>query len=144
MSRQITKATTDVSVVIRIIDSTTGIPEQAVEHDTGGIDLWYRREGATRTAIVEAALGALNAAHADGGIEHIDDGYYRLDLPDGACAAGVAGVMVGGAVTDMIVIGCYIELTDVDLYDGVRGGMTALPNAAANAASPMPTNNGMA
>lgn len=138
MSRQITKGTTDVSVVIRIIDSTDGTPEQAVEHNTAGIDLWYRREGAARTAITEAALAALTTAHTDGGIEHIDDGYYRLDLPDGACASGVDGVMVGGAVTGMIVIGTYIELTDVDLYDGVRGGMTALPNAAADAAGGVP------
>lgn len=136
--RAIVKDSTDQSVVIRIIDSTDGTPETAVEHDTGGIDLWYRREGATKTAITEAALAALDSAHSDGGIEHIGDGYYRLDLPDAAVATGANGVMVGGAVTGMIVIGCYIPLTDVNPYDSVRAGMTALPNAAADAAGGLP------
>lgn len=110
-TRTIKAGTTDVSVIIRIIDDTDGTPENAVAHDTTGIDLWYRREGAAKTSITEAALSALTDAHSDGGLEPIDDGYYRLDLPDAACAVGAKGVMVGGHVDDMIVIGCYIELT---------------------------------
>lgn len=105
--------TTDVSVVIRIIDATTGLPETAVEHNTSGIDLEYRREGAASTDITEAALTALTDAHSDGGIEHIGNGYYRLDLPDAACASGVTGVLVHGTITDMVVIGCYIHLEPV-------------------------------
>jgi len=136
--RPIVKDSTDQSVVIRIIDSTDGTPETAVEHDTSGIALWYRREGATQTAITEAALAALNTAHSDGGIEHIGDGYYRLDLPDAAVATGADGVMVGGTVTGMIVIGCYVPLIDLDVYDSVRAGLTALPNAAADAAGGLP------
>lgn len=134
----IPKATTDVSVVIRIVDSTDGTPETAVEHNTTGIDLEYRREGAVSTDITEVALAALTTAHTDGGIEHIGNGYYRLDLPDAACATGVDGVLVHGTVTGMVVIGCYIHLTNVDIFDGVRMGMTALPNAAADAAGGLP------
>lgn len=103
---------TDVSVVIRIMDSTTGLPETAVEHNTSGIDLWYRREGAVSTDITEAALAALTTAHTDGGIEHINDGYYRLDVPDAAFAAGADGVQIGGTVTGMVVYGPYIKLAD--------------------------------
>jgi hypothetical protein len=136
--RNIKKGSTDQSVVIRIIDSTTGLPETAVEHDTSGIDLWYRREGATKTSITEAALAALDSVHSDGGIEHIGDGYYRLDLPDAAVAAGANGVMVGGAVTGMIVVGVYVALVDYDPYDSVRAGLTSLPNAAADAAGGLP------
>lgn len=136
--RPIKKNSTDQSVVIRIIDSSDGTPETGVEHDTSGIDLWYRREGATKTSITEAALASLDAAHSDGGIEHIGDGYYRLDLPDAAVATGANGVMVGGTVTGMIVIGCYVPLVDYDPYDSVRAGLTALPNAAADAAGGLP------
>lgn len=139
--RQIKAGTLNNSVVIRIIDATSGVPEQAVEHDTAGIDLWYRREGGLRVAITEAALAALDTAHTDGGIEHMDDGYYRLDLPDAACAAGAVGVMVGGAVTDMIVIGSYIDLVTYDPQDTVRLGLTALPNAAADAANGLPVSD---
>jgi len=138
--RRIQRGSTDQSVVLRIIDESTGIPETGVLWNTAGIDLWYRREGATKTSIVEATLATLDAAHADGGFLAIGDGYYRLDLPDAAVAtaAGVNGVMVGGAVTGMIVLGCYVELTAYNPYDAMRAGLTALPNAAADAAGGLP------
>lgn len=134
--------TTDVSVVIRIIDSTDGTPETGVVWNTAGIDLEYRREGATSTNITEATLAGLDSAHADGGFLHIGNGYYRLDLPDAACAAGVAGVLVHGTVTGMVVIGCYVQLVTFDPFDTVRLGLTALPNAAANAAGGLPISAG--
>jgi hypothetical protein len=129
MVRQIKAGTTDVSVVIRIVDSTDGTPETGVVFDTAGIDLEYRRELAASTDITEATLAALTTAHTDGGFLHIGNGYYRLDLPDAACADGVPGVLVHGTVTGMVVIGTYIELVDYDPYDGVRLGLTGLPAA---------------
>jgi hypothetical protein len=107
--------TTDFSVVIRIIDSTDGTPETGVVYNTSGIALEYRREGATSTAITEATLAALTTAHADGGFLHIGNGYYRLDLPDAAVAAGASGCLVHGVVTGMVVIGCYIHIHDVSV-----------------------------
>ena len=136
--RPVKKSSTDQSTVIRIIDSTNGTPETEVVYNTAGIDLWYRREGATKTSITEATLAALDTAHSDGGIIHIGDGYYRLDLPDAAVATGCNGVMVGGTVTGMVVIGTYITLVSYDPYDTVRLGLTALPNAAADAAGGLP------
>ena len=114
--REIKGGNADESCVIRIVDSTTGLPETAVEHNTAGIDLWYRREGATKTALTEAGLAALDSAHSVGGIEHIGDGYYRLDLPDAAVAVNVDGVAVGGTVTGMVVIGCYLEIVAYDSH----------------------------
>lgn len=136
--RPIKKGSIDQSIVIRIIDSTDGTPETGVEHNSAGINLWYRREGALKVNITEAALAALNSAHSDGGIEHIGDGYYRFDSPDAAFATGADGVMFGGTVTGMIVIGCYAPLVDYDPYDSVRAGLTALPDAAADAAGGLP------
>ena len=138
--RRIKAGTTDVSVVIRIIDSSDGTPETGVVFNTSGIDLWYRREGAASVDITEADLStpALTDAHADGGFLHINDGWYRLDLPDAACAAGVTGVQIGGTVTGMVVLAPYIELVAYDPYDTVRLGLTALPNAAADAAGGLP------
>lgn len=116
---------TDVSVVIRIVDSTDGTPETGVVFNTSGIDLEYRREGEASTDITEATLAALTTAHTDGGFLHIGNGYYRLDLPDAACATGVAGVLVHGTVTGMVVIGCYIQLepvpADVRQFGGTAG-----------------------
>lgn len=131
--RPVVAGTTDVSVIIRIVDSTDGTPETGVVFNTSGIDIRYRRDGATDTAITEVTLTALNDAHSDGGFLHIGNGYYRVDLPDAACASGVNGVLVHGTVTGMVVIGCYVPLVSVNPYDAVRMGMTALPNAAAAA-----------
>lgn len=122
LTYQIKAGTTDVSVVCRAIDSADGTPETAFDHATSGIDLKYRREGAANVDITEAALAALTTAHTDGGVEQIGNGYFRLDLPDAACAAGVAGVMVHGVATDMVIIGCYIQLivnTPEDVYTRV-------------------------
>jgi hypothetical protein len=133
---QIKAGTTDVSVVIRIVDSGDGTPETGVVFNTSGIDLEYRREGATSTDITEATLAGLNSAHADGGFLHIGNGYYRLDLPDAACASGVSGVLVHGTVTGMVVIGCYIQLianTAEDVYS--RVGAPAGASIAADIAA---------
>ena len=138
MGQPTKKGSTDVSVVIRIIDDTDGKPEEAVEHNTTGISLWYRRERSAKVAITPVALAALTTAHSDGGIEHIDDGYYRLDVPDAAFASGQNGVQIGGAVTGMIVLGVYHPLVAYDSSDGVRLGLTALPNADADAAGGLP------
>lgn len=128
------KGVTDRSVTLRIIDDADGTPELAVVFNSAGIDLWYRREGAAKVSITEATLAALTTAHADGGFLHIGDGEYRLDLPDAAFATGANHVDVGGAVTDMIVVGGRVRLVDYDLEDTVRLGLTALPAAAAEAA----------
>lgn len=128
------KDSVDRSVTIRIVDSTDGAPETGVVYNTSGIDLWYRREGAAKTGITEATLASLTTAHTDGGFLHVGDGYYRLDLPDAAFASGANYVDVGGTVTDMVVIGGRVRLVNVDIEDAVRGGLTALPNAAANTA----------
>jgi hypothetical protein len=137
--RPVVAGTTDVSVIIRIVDSTDGTPETTVVYNTAGIDIRYRRDGATDTAITEATLATLDAAHADGGFLHIGNGYYRVDLPDAACAAGVNGVLVHGTVTGMVVIGTYVPLFAVNPYDTVRMGLTALPNVASGSAGAIPT-----
>jgi len=134
----VTKGTTNQSINIRIVDSTDGTPETGVVSDTSGIDMWYRREAAVSTDITEATLAALTTAHTDGGIKHINDGWYRLDVPDLAFATGVDGVQVGGTVTGMVVHAPYVQLTNFDLMEGVRGGLTSLPNAAADAAGGLP------
>ena len=129
----VVKGSTDVSVIIRFIDSTAGTPEEGVEHTTTGLALWYRRDGAAKTTITAAALASLTTAHTDGGIEHIDDGYYRLDVADAAFATGVDKVMIGGTADGMIVIGTEIPLIDEHRSANVEqwnGTDVASPNNA--------------
>jgi len=127
------KGSTDRSVTLTIIDSTTGAKKTDVVYNSSGIDLFYRREGAAATSITEATLAALTTAHADGGFLHIAAGEYRLDLPDAAFATGANYVDFGGAVTGGIIIGGRVKLVNYDPEDTVRLGLTALPNAAAEA-----------
>lgn len=127
--KQVDKGATDVEVPLKIVDSGDGTPETGVVFNTSGIDLWYRRDGAAKVSITEATLAALDTAHTDGGFLHISDGVYRLDVPDAAFATGVRSVQIGGTVTGMVVIGCYVDLMDPFNLTGT--GLTAIPwNAA--------------
>lgn len=140
--RQVKKDSTNVSVDVYIIDDTDGTPELGVLWNTAGMDLEYRREGAVVVNITEATLAALTTAHTDGGFLEIGHGLYRLDLPDAAVATGAETVSIQGTVTGMIVLPQTIQLVDFDPEDSVRLGLTALPNAAADAAGGLPISDG--
>ena len=139
------KGTTNYSATIRIVDATDGTPEEGVVYNTAGLVLWYRRQGGTHADMTSTSSPATlvtqteSGTHTDYGFVHIEDGYYRLDLPDAALAAGVDHVDIGGVVTGMVVMGGRIRLTGMDLDNAVRGGMTALPNANAGAAGGLGT-----
>lgn len=136
--RTILIGATDKSAIIRFIDSTDGTPEQGIAYDTSGLTLWYRREGGTLQSITPVTLASLSAAHADGGFLHIDDGYCRVDVPDAAWASGATHVLIGASCTGMIAIAQEIQLVNYNPNDSVRAGLTALPNAAADAAGGIP------
>lgn len=108
---QIRAGSTDQSVEIRIVGSD-GLPNEAVNAAAAGLSLWYRREGGLKVAISPNDLATLTTAHADGGLLHIDDGYYRLDIPDAAVAADAGFVLIGGTVTGLVIIGTRVQITD--------------------------------
>lgn len=138
--RTIQKGSANPSVDVYIVDSSDGTPETGVVFNSSGIDLKFRREGATAVAITEIDLTtpALDDAHEDGGFLEIGNGVYRLDLPDAAVASGAAFVVVYGTVTGMIVLPVTVQLVGYDPMDAVRLGLTALPNAAADAGGGLP------
>lgn len=102
---------TDQSVVIRIVDSTDGTPETGVVAATAGLSLVYWRQGESpAVGLTEVDLTDLDDAHTDGGILHVGGGYYRVDLPDAAFAAGADFVLLYGTVDDMVVMGMLVQL----------------------------------
>src|SRR5688572_23679837 len=123
----LTKGSTDRSVDIKILNED-GTPNESVVFDTAGLAIWYRRAGAAKTSMTLVTLAALTTVHTDNGFLHIDDGVYRLDLPDAAVASGVNHVTIGGALTDCVVIGGRVKLIDANLEDAVRLGLTSIPN----------------
>lgn len=132
------KGSVDRSVPIYAFDNTTGLAKADLAYNSAGIDLWYRREGAAVVSVTETTLAALTTAHADGGFLAVANGEYRLDLPDAAFATGANYVDYGGTATGFTLVGGRVKLVGVDLEDAVRGGMAALPNAAADAAGGLP------
>jgi len=144
----IKKATTDVTVYLFIQASnvTTGAGLTGLTFDTASLVASYVRPLGARAALSLATLAAVDSEHSDGGFIEIDatnmPGVYRLDLPDAVCATGVnsAVVMLKGAA-NMAPVLLEIQLASVDVNDAVRAGISALPNAAADAAGGLPISN---
>lgn len=109
-----TKGSTSRSVVLRVIDSTTGVPNTGLAFNSSGIDLQYCREATACTAITEATQTA-GGAWSSGGFVHMGFGNYRLDVPDAAFATGVNHVEIVGTITGYIVVGGTVRLTDSSL-----------------------------
>jgi hypothetical protein len=141
----IKKASTDVTVYLFIQASnvTTGAGLTGLTFETANLVASYVRPGAARAAITLATLAAADSAHSDGGFKEVDatnmPGIYRLDLPDAVCATGVNSVvvMLKGAA-NMAPVVLEVQLVSYDPNDAVRLGITALPNAAADAAGGLP------
>lgn len=101
-------------------------------------DMQYVRTRETAAAKADAvALAAANTAHTDNrGIE-VDatdtPGLYRFDWPDAAFADGTE-VILTIKHTSCFTESLRVELVDYNPRDGVRLGLAALPNAAADAA----------
>jgi len=110
VQRFIAPGSQDKSVVILALNSGTGAPVTDMDASTAGLELWYRRCGGAKVAITPADLASLDAAHSDGGLYHIGDGYYRLDPPDAAFAAGAEDVLVGGTATSVVIAAAMIQL----------------------------------
>ena len=123
----------DRTVILYAFDNTTGLPKTDLTFESSGIDLKYWKVGANTVTSITEATQTVNGSHSDGGFVAIGNGYYRLDLPDAATADGT-GTLVFGTVTDYTFVGVYINLVAYDPADAVRLGLTALPNAAAEAA----------
>lgn len=132
----IKKGTTDVSIYVNLVDSAAGTPETGLT--ITNIDATYTRNRAAAVKNDLTALGAANSAHADNqGIE-VDatnaPGLYRVDFPDAAFATGVDKVILSVTCTGCAPVHLIVELVDYNSQDAVRLGLTALPNAAAEAA----------
>lgn len=139
---------TSQSVLVFIQDSssTTGAGLSGLVYNTAGLAAYYSFAGAacTATVITLATLAGVTSAWSSGGFIEVDathmKGWYRFDVPNVVIAAASGrsvGVHLYGAA-NMAPLPLEIELTGWDNQDGVHGGMTALPNAAATAAGGLP------
>ncbi len=143
----VTAGKTNVSVYYYIVgDVGNAAPGEPVtgllfsDIETGG-SASYARQGAARVDLELITLASASAAHANGGFILVDDtempGLYRCDYPDAAFAAGVDEVSLQIRIAsgkNAVAAPIKVQLTVMNFRDGVRAGLTALPNAAADAA----------
>lgn len=137
--RQIKAGSIDQTIDLFIQDSssTAGAGLTGLAFNTSGLTCYYRK-GATGTpTALTLATQTVGGAHSDGGFVAVDGtncpGQYRLDLSDTIVAsAGMVTLYLKGA-TNMAPVLAEIEVVSFDPFDGVRLGLTALPNAAAQA-----------
>lgn len=139
MKRQIQKGVTNQTLIVFIQDSSssTGAGLAGLVYNSAGLVCYYARPGVT-AAQLTLATQTVTGAHSDGGFVEIDatnlPGFYRLDTSDAMVATGVdsVAVMLKGA-TNMAPLPLELELVAYNPQDSVRLGITALPNANAQA-----------
>ncbi len=138
--RTIKAGATDQTVDIFIQDSssTTGAGKTGLAYNTASLVCYYRKGATGSATALTLATQTVGGAHSDGGFVEIDatnmPGMYRLDLSDTIVATGpYVTIMLKGA-SGMAPVVAELELVAVNPFDGVRYGLAALPNAAADAA----------
>ena len=107
--QEIIKASTDVTLAIRLHNATTGAPETGLT--IGNLQIRYIRVEDDNDVTISAwqsltALGSLTDPHTDNRGFEISEGYYRIDFPDAAfaTAAGQVTVLVQDSVGSLILV----------------------------------------
>jgi hypothetical protein len=139
-----TKGATSVTAQVFIQDSssTTGAGLTGLVFNSAGLTAYYMRPRAAAT-VISLVTQTVTGAYSSGGFVEISatnaPGWYRLDIPDAVLAAGVdhVGIHLKGA-TNMAPLPMEIQLASTNPNDGVRGGMTALPDATADGVGGLP------
>lgn len=138
--RLVAKGSTSQSVYLEVLDSasTTGGRKTGIAFNAAGLTAYYTRNQAAAVAITLATQTAAGA-YSSGGWVEVDatnaPGLYRLDVPNAAVASGVDSVVVTAkGASGMVQVSAEIQLTAANFQDAVRAGLTALPNANAEAA----------
>jgi len=147
----VTAGKTNVSVYYYIVGdaghATPGEPVTGLlfsDIETGG-SASYVRQGAARVDLTLKTLASASAAHDDGGFILVDDtnqpGVYRCDYADATFATGVDQAILSivvASANNAVAAPILVDIFDIDVRDSVRGGMTSLPNAAADAVGGLP------
>lgn len=126
MMQTVVKGAVSESVLIRLQHQSSMTPQTSVSEGTAGLVIRYWRDtNAFEVSIAPVSLTDLSATYNPGGIKHIADGWYRLDVPNAAFAkaAGVNNVLITASVTAMISGGCFVTLVDGSV-GGPYGGST--------------------
>lgn len=146
MKLKLARSTTSkiVRVFIQDSTSTTGAGLAGLVYNSAGLTAYYIAEGsATATAITLAT--AVVGTYTSGGFVAVDatnmPGLYEIGIPNAALATGNSVLLYLKGATNMIPNLVEIELDAVNYQDGVRAGLTALPNVAQGNSGALSTGN---
>ena len=118
----------NVSLRIRVLDDADGTPATGVVAATAGHEIWYQR-GENVAPVTDATsaanLAAITTAHTDWAFIHIREGWYRVDFPDAAFAAGVGTVICGMNATGFTGISVTVDIEALFKFQGKASSVTA-------------------
>lgn len=124
--------------------SAVGAGKTGILYNAAGLSCYYKRnKGSASVSVTLADIPTLGT-FVSGGFKQVDGtnmpGVYEFHPPDAALASGAQSVtfFFQGA-SGMAVLPLEVELVAVNLQDGVRFGLTALPNVASGSAGAIPT-----
>lgn len=139
MKKLIKAGSTDQTIDVFIQDSssTVGAGLTGLVYNTASLVCYYRKGATGSATALTLATQTVGGAHSDGGFVEISSanmpGMYRLDLSDTIVAtAGTVTLMLKGAA-NMAQLPIELQVVSFNPEDAVRLGLTALPNAAADA-----------
>lgn len=143
----ITKGSTDYTVHVNLIQDNSGTnpgdPLTGLVYNSASLVCYYKRGATGALTQLTLATQTPTGAHSDGGFVEISSsnapGLYRLDLSDVIVSSGAeSAIVILSGYADLVPHIINIDLESIDRQDSVRAGLTALPNAAADAAGGLP------
>lgn len=144
MKLDIKKGTTSkrIGVFIQDSTSTSGAGKGSLAY--GDVTCKWRREDGSNADMTSATCVTMTrgtwASYGWVAMDAAAPGWYEFGVPDAALATGANWVVLQLSATGAAPLPIEIQLTSYDPYDAVRMGLTALPNAAAEAAGGLVTN----
>jgi hypothetical protein len=132
------------TIFLQDATSTTGAGKTGLAYNTSSLTCYYKRSNGTASVAVTLADITTLGTFVSGGFKAIDGtnmpGLYEFHPPDAAFAAGAKEVtFYFQGATNLAPRPIKFRLKAVNPDDAVRFGLSALPNAAANAANGLPT-----
>jgi len=122
-----------IDIFIPNSSSTTGAGLTGLAFGSAGLTC-AQRVGNAAAAPITLATQTATGAYSSGGFAEVSStlmpGVYRFDIPNAQLTtAGILILYFKGA-TNMAPVTVEIEVTEIDIYDVIRAGLTAIPNVA--------------
>lgn len=122
--------------------STTGAGLTGLTSGSSGLTCYYHINTAAAAVAVSLTSMTIGTFTSSGFVEVSSanmPGIYQLCLPNAAYASGTSVSAFLKGATNMSPLALEISITQTNVQDAVRGGMTALPNVVAAGNGGLPT-----